>query len=153
MCGNIKITYATMRELESWMRLIDIVSWNFPGLSTQEEIDGYRKTVEKNINRKSAICALDGSTVVSFLLFSTKNNMLCHMAVHPDYRRKGIASSMVELMLSSLDRKKDIVVLTFRENDEKGAAPRALYKRFGFEEGELCYDMNYPEQKFVLRAK
>lgn len=153
MFENIKITYATMCELESWMGLIDILHWNFPGLSTQEEIDGYRKTVEKNISRKSAICALDGSTVVSFLLFSTKYNMLCHMAVHPDYRRKGIASDMVELMLNNLDRSKDIVVLTFREDDEKGAAPRAFYKSLGFEEGELCFDMNYPEQKFVLRAK
>jgi len=51
---------------------------------------------------------------------------------------------MVELMLSNLDRNKDIVVLIFRENDEKGVAPRALYKSLGFEEGELCFDMNYP---------
>lgn len=135
------------------MKLIDVVRWNFPGLNTQGELENYKKTVEKNIRRKSAICALDNGKVVGFLLFSTKYNMLCHMAVHPDYREKGLASQMMNLMLNNLDRTKDIVVLTFRENDEKGVAPRALYKRFGFEPGELCYDMDYPEQKFILHAK
>lgn len=39
---------------------------------------------------------------------------------------------------------------TFRENDEKGAAPRALYKKFGFEEGEFLEEFGYPNQKLVL---
>lgn len=150
---NICIGYATMSNLESWMQLIEVTRWNFPGLSSQEEIEGYKKTVEKNIRRQSAICALDKDKVVGFLLYSTKYNKLCHMAVHPDYRRQKIASRMIELMLNNLDRNKDIIVLTFREDDEKGIAPRALYKSFGFEAGELRYDMNYPEQEFILHAK
>lgn len=150
---GIIVDYATLENLESWMELIDVVRWNFPGLGSQEEVDAYRKTVVKNMNRQSAICAMDENKVVGFLLFSTKYNMLCHMAVHPDYRRKKIASRMIELMLQNLDRSKDIIVTTFREDDEKGSAPRSLYKSFGFEESELCYDMNYPEQKFILRAK
>ena len=152
MKNEINVGYAVMDNLKSWMALIDLVRWNFPGLGTQEEIDAYKKTVEKNIARKSAICALAKDKVVGFLLFSTKYNMLSHMAVHPEYRRKKIASRMIKLMLNDLDRSQDIIVLTFREDDEKGAAPRALYKSFGFEAGELCYDMNYPEQKFILRA-
>ncbi len=153
MNKNVEICYATMGDLDSWMNLIDIVSWNFPGLGTQEEVYRYRDTVIKNINRKSAICAKDGNIVVGFLLFSTKYNMLCHMAVHPEYRRMKIAFSMIELMLKNLDRNSDIVVTTFREDDEKGVAPRALYKRVGFEEAELCFDQDYPEQKFIMSAK
>jgi hypothetical protein len=42
-------------------------------------------------------------------------------------------------------------VITFREGDEKGIAPRALYKKLGFEEAEFCNEFNYPEQKFILR--
>lgn len=145
--------YAVIENLESWMQLIDLVRWSFPGLGTQEELDAYKKTVEKNIKRKSAVCVLHDNVVVGFLLFSAKYNMLCHMGVHPEYRRKKIASKMIEFMLENLDRSKDIFVTTFRKNDNKGIAPRALYKSFGFEEGELCYDMNYPEQKFILRAK
>lgn len=144
---------ATLENLESWMELVSLLRSNFPGLETQQELDGYRKTVEKNINRKSAVCVLDGGIVVGFLLFSTKENMLCHMGVHPRYRRGKIASKMIEIMLENLDRSRDITVITFREGDDKGTAARALYKSFGFEEGELCFDMNYPEQKFILRAR
>lgn len=147
-----KITYAKPEQLDSWMQLIEVVRSNFPGLSSEQELADYRNTVIKNIERGSAICALEGETVVGFLLFSKKYNMLCHMAVHPDYRRRGIASGLIEEMLKNLDRSRDITVMTFREEDEKGTAPRALYRSFGFEPGELCYDMDYPEQMFVLRA-
>jgi len=46
-----------------------------------------------------------------------------------------------------------MLVYTFRENDEKGIAPRALYKKFGFVEGELNMELNYPHQKFILHRK
>jgi hypothetical protein len=39
---------------------------------------------------------------------------------------------------------------TFRENDDKGIAPRALYSKFGFQEGELTEEIVYPNQVFVL---
>lgn len=46
----------------------------------------------------------------------------------------------------------DISVSTFREDDEKGIAPRALYKKFGFKEDELIEEFGYPNQRFVLRS-
>lgn len=73
------------------------------------------------------------------------------MAVHPDHRRNGIASDMIEKMLSVLSPNKDVWVITFRDDDEKGKAPRTLYKSLGFTEGELLMEHNYPHQKFILR--
>ena len=43
-----------------------------------------------------------------------------------------------------------ITVSTFRENDDKGKAPRALYRKFGFQEGELTEEFGHPTQVFVL---
>jgi Mn-containing catalase len=57
------------------------------------------------------------------------------------------------MMLENLDRDKDIIVDTFREQDSKGKAARALYKKFGFVEGELTMNFNYPNQRFVLKKK
>lgn len=149
---DIQIGFATMRNLASWMSLVEIVRNNFPGLETQELIDGYRDTVIKNIERQSAICALRGNIVVGILLFSEKHNMLSCMAVHPEYRRRGIARRMIELMLTKLDQTRDITVTTFREGDLKGNAPRALYRSLGFEPSELCIEQGYPSQVFVLRS-
>jgi ribosomal protein S18 acetylase RimI-like enzyme len=78
--------------------------------------------------------------------------MICCLAVSPEQRRKGIASKLLEKALDELDRNRDITVSTFRENDEKGAAPRALYRKYGFREGELTEEFNYPNQVFVLKG-
>lgn len=148
-----KIKYATINELNSWMELVRLVSWNFPGLETEELLDEYNNTVIKNINRKSAICAVWENKVIGILLFSTKYNMLCCMAVHPEYRKKGIAKLMITEMMSKLDKNRDIIVDTFREEDSKGIAPRALYISLGFKPTELNEINGYPNQRFVLGAE
>lgn len=150
---RIDVRLARTGDIDSWMELIGKVRHIFPGFETDEQIADYRKTVRKKISDSHAICAMDGDRVCGFILFSVKDNMLCHMAVDPDYRRMGIASRMVEMMIANLDRTRDISVITFREDDEKGKAPRALYKSFGFEEGELCFKYGYPEQRLILRAE
>jgi Acetyltransferases len=142
-----------MEDIDSWMGLVYIVKDNFPGLDTEEEIDGYRRTLIKNINRKTALCVKHGDEVVGVLLFSSHSGCLSCMAVHPGHRRKGIASAMMEKMLSLLPDGTDIWVTTFREGDEKGIAARALYKRYGFQEDELVTEFNYPNQRFVLHRK
>lgn len=160
MCGahgnskrDIKTGFASMDNLISWMNLVEIVRDGFPGLETEEKLAGYKETVIKNIERRSAICALRGNMVVGILLFSVKHNMLACMAVYPDYRRRGIAKDMIGLMLNELDRSREIVVTTFREEDPKGTAPRALYRSLGFRPGELCIEQGYPSQIFVLDEK
>jgi hypothetical protein len=57
---------------------------------------------------------------------------------------------MIEKMLTLLPRDVDICVTTFRAGDEKGAAPRLLYRKFGFTEGELLEEFSYPVQRFIL---
>lgn len=151
---DITVGFAELKNVPSWMNLVDLVRWNFPGLETEEKIEAYQNTVIKNIERKSAICALDGRMAVGILLFSPKYNMLCCMAVHPEYRRQKIGTRMVNLMLENLDRERDITVETFRQGDEKGLAPRAFYQSLGFEEGELCcFEEGYPVQKFILKGR
>ena len=79
--------------------------------------------------------------------------MICCLAVAPEYRRKGIASLLLQKALAELDSSRDITVTTFRDNDEKGIAPRALYKKFGFVEEKLMIENDYPVQRFILRGR
>ena len=76
--------------------------------------------------------------------------MICCLGVSPQHRKCGIATKLLEKALSELNRKEDITVSTFCENDEKGIAPRALYKKFGFVEGEYIEEFGYPNQRFIL---
>ena len=146
----MEVAFGEVSYIDSWMTLVRKVSWNFPGLETEEGIIDHRNTVLKFISKNQAICVRENNRVIGVLLFSRYHNMICCLAVDPDFRRQGIASMLLEKALQELDRNRDITVSTFREDDEKGRAPRALYKKFGFKEGELTVEFGYPNQVFVL---
>lgn len=148
----MEVEYGALRDIESWMELVHRVRWNFPGLETEAALEDHRKTVLRFIGEHRALCVKDRDKVIGVLLLSKKHNMICCLAVAPEHRRNGIASALLGKVLLQLDRSEDITVTTFRENDEKGVAPRGLYKRFGFTEGKLLVEYNYPLQEFVLRG-
>lgn len=141
------------RDIDSWMELVTLVRWNFPGLETPELMEGHRQTVLWFMERGEALCVKDGQRVVGVMLFSRKHNMICCLAVAPECRRKGIGAALLAEALERLDRTGNITVTTFRANDEKGTAPRALYRKFGFKEGEMTVENDYPVQEFVLRPE
>lgn len=147
------LSFPEMNDIDSWIKMIDIVRDNFPGLDTAEKMDSYRQTVVKNIKRKTALCVKYEGDIVGVMIFSYNSKCLSCMAVHPNHRRKGIASAMIERMLSLFPNNTDITVTTFRADDIKGIAPRPLYKKYGFEEEELVTEFDYPHQKFILHIK
>ena len=147
---KMETSFGDISYIDSWMKLVRKVSWNFPGLETEEGLDEHKQTVLKFMNKKQALCVRNNETIVGVLLFSRNRNMICCLAVDPDHRMQGLASILLKKALDELDRSKKITVSTFRENDDKGIAPRALYRKFGFQEGELTEEFGYPNQVFVL---
>lgn len=148
----MQVIYGSHEDISSWMGLVERISSNFPGLETQELLNEHKATVLKFMKKRQAICVKADGNIIGVLLFSRGRNMICCLGVSPKHRRCGIASALLGEALSELDRTKDIFVSTFRESDEKGIAPRALYKKFGFVEDELTEEFGYPNQKFILYA-
>lgn len=144
------VLFGIPSDIEQWMKLVKRVSWNFPGLETEENIEEHSQTVLEFMSKKQALCIKCNHKIVGVLLFSRSHNMICCLAVSPEYRCHGIGSALLTKALSELDRSKSICVSTFRENDKKGIAPRKLYKKFGFKEAELIKEFGYPNQKFIL---
>ena len=122
----------------------------FPGLETQEKLNEHRATVLKFMGKRQAICVKEENEIAGVMLFSRGHNMICYLAVSPEYRRRGVASILMDEVLTNLDRTKEISVSTFRADDEKGTAPRALYEKYGFVADELIEEFDYPNQKYVL---
>ena len=58
--------------IDSWMQLVRKVSWNFPGLETEECIYEHEQTVLKFMNKKQALCVKSRGTIIGVLLFSHK---------------------------------------------------------------------------------
>lgn len=146
----MQLFYGAPEDIENWMRLITRVRWDFPGLETQEKLDEHKATVLRFMGKRQAICVKEENEIAGVMLFSRGHNMICHLAVSPDYRRRGVASMLMDEALRNLDRAKEISVSTFRADDEKGPAPRALYEKYGFVEDALIEEMDYPNQKYIL---
>lgn len=146
----MQLFYGVPEDIEEWMRLVTRVSWNFPGLETQEKLDDHRATVLKFMGKQQAICVKENNNLIGVMLFSRGHNMICCLAVSPEHRRCGAASLLMDEALSKLDRSKEISVSTFRADDEKGPAPRALYEKYGFVEDALIDENDYPCQKYIL---
>ena len=149
----MEVLYGTASDIDAWMKVVERVAPQFPGLETKESREEHKATVLRFMEKQQAICVKKNGEIVGVMLFSHGHNMICCLAVLPEYRRCGIASALLETALAELDKSREITVSTFREGDEKGLAPRALYKKFGFEEGELTIEFDYPNQKFILPSK
>lgn len=145
-----EVEYGIPQDIGAWMSLVEEVSWNFPGLETRQKLDEHKATVLKFMSKQQAICVQEDGRIVGVMLFSRRHNMICCLAVAPGYRRRGVASMLMEEALRNLDRTREISVSTFRADDDKGAAPRALYRKYGFIEDALVEEMDYPNQRFVL---
>lgn len=146
----MKIELGRACDIDDWMRLVNQVKENFPGLETEEALEEHKNTVLEFMREESAICAKSENRIVGTLLFSAKQNMLCFLAVDAAYRRQHVAKKMVSHMLTLMDPQKDVVVTTYREGAPEGAAARAFYKRLGFAEGQLTEEFGSPVQQFVL---
>lgn len=143
--------FGSEEDIDIWMDLVAEVRYEFPGLETEEALADHRKTVLKFMSKKQAICFKDKDKITGVILISRGKNMICFLATDPGYRRTGVASALMDKALSELDHTRDITVTTFREEDPKGTAPRALYRKYGFTEGELVEEFGYPNQVFTLR--
>lgn len=146
----MRLLYAAPEDIDAWMGLVERVRWNFPGLETEEGMADYRSTVLRFMKKRQGICVKEDGEIKGVMLFSRGHNMICCLAVSPDFRRRGAASALMDEALKQLDRTREITVSTFRAEDEKGLAPRALYEKYGFVPEALIMEMGYPNQKYVL---
>ena len=92
----MKLCYGTPEEIEKWMELVHRVRWNCPGLETQEALNEHRATVLKFMGKRQAIFVKEEEEMAGVLLFSRGQNQICCLAVAPEYRRRGVASLLLE---------------------------------------------------------
>ena len=148
--NDVRVEWGAIEDIDSWMELVRKLRNAFPGLETEESLKEHEATVRKFIGKRQAICVKEENEIKAVLLFSRNRNMICCLGVDPDFRKKGLATALLQQALDELDRTKDITVSTVREGDPRATAPRALYKKFGFVEGELTIEFDYPNQVLVL---
>ena len=110
----MQLFYGVPEDIEKWMNLVTQVRWNFPGLETPEALEAHQDTVLRFMGARQAICVKEEKEIVGVMLYSRKHNKICCLAVAPEYRRRGVASMLMDKALVDLDKTKEISVSTFR---------------------------------------
>ncbi|AJD27964.1 GNAT family N-acetyltransferase [Clostridium botulinum] len=146
MRNKIIADFAEEIDIDIWMNLVEIVKEDFPGLI----VENYRKILKENIQQRTALIVKDETKAIGVLIFSYENKEIAFLAVHPQYRKKGIATGLFNKMYNQFPKGTEITVTIYRENDTKGKAARTLYKRLGFIEDELIMEFGYPCQRFIF---
>jgi ribosomal protein S18 acetylase RimI-like enzyme len=141
----MEIKFAQDKDIGSWMELVERVKDSFPGIDLEE----YRKGLSLRISGRGALAAVESGRVIGALLFSGEAKELEFLAVHPDFRKKGIAASLIRYLFSLLPKGSRFSVITYRENDPQGKAARELYRSIGFIPDRLLTVFDYPCQKLI----
>ena len=145
----MSIDFAERSDIESWMELLEKVKGNFPGLNKRD----YKNNLELSISKGQALVAKEDDLVIGALIFLKENHELAFLAVHPEFRRNGIAKMLIEKMISLFPLGTEICVTTYRKGDKLGIAARELYENMGFKGGELVTVFDYPCQRMVLTVE
>ncbi len=143
------IDFAKQQDINSWMDLLHMVKDNFPGLDMNE----YRIALLDCIQNKQALIAKIEDVIVGALTFSKSAGELSFLAVHPLYRKKGIAKALITELVSQFPKGTRLSVITYRQGDEQGVAARKLYQSMGFQCGEHLTVFNYPCQELYYITK
>jgi ribosomal-protein-alanine N-acetyltransferase len=99
--------------------------------------------------------ALEGDTVVGYIGSQTAGGEtdMMNVAVHPDYRRRGIAQILIEMLIPELQRRcSTSLSLEVRASNEPA---RLLYEKLGFVEvgRRKNYYRNPKEDALILRKE
>lgn len=101
-------------------------------------LDDSREGVKKYLNRNPDTCfvAQEDGKIVGVIMAGNdgRRGYIHHTAVHPSYRRQGIAESLVESTLSALKKEgiHKVALVAFRKNEDGNA----FWEKQGFTERE-----------------
>lgn len=163
------IRFATTADVDAWMALVSLVIDGYPCLDQDDYTANlYRYIADQKalILRNEAALVQSGQTVagelhaakesgrhdmaIGAMGFSPGTGNIDFLAVHPQYRRRGIAKLFLAKLADELPAGKEITLTTYRAGDKADTGHREAYCRLGFAARELLVEYGYPVQRFVL---
>lgn len=141
------IRYVTKDDESQILSMMELVKDDFAGYNEKE----FLEAVCNAINNDEAVMEEKDGVIVGLLMCSKKEKELSFLAVHPEYRKNGVAKRLIEKMTEWFTVGDIISVVTFQEGDPKGIPARACYHSCGFIDDEKLTVFDYPCQKMILK--
>ena len=129
---NIIIRYATKDDLENIINIENLSSkrWTFKSFSDELEIDF-----------SYFLIAVENNTILGFIVawYTIEQIEINNIATLPNYRKKGIATALINKIISETsDKKPKSIILEVRE---KNKIAKQFYNNLGF--NKIGYRKNY----------
>lgn len=141
-----RIAYAESADIPVWMKLVPLVIDGFPCLNEKDCLEKLRESIAN----KRALILKDGDTAAGVMAFHERAGSIDFLAVHPQYRGRGIARALCQRLLERPLCPSVISVTTFRQGDKADTGYRRALKALGFAEAEPLVEFGYPTQRFLL---
>lgn len=141
-----EITYAAPADIAGWRRFLPLVIDGFPRLEERSHLE----QVRQYIRRQQALIVRDGDAIIGAAAFSSQAGSVDFLAVHPQYRRYGVARALLDFMAREPLAGREISITTFRQGDRADTGQREAYRRLGFAGSELLTAFGYPVQRLIL---
>ncbi|MDD3269029.1 MAG: GNAT family N-acetyltransferase [Syntrophomonadaceae bacterium] len=133
-------------DIPLWMDLVHLAIDGFPHL----EEDAHLTVLKRYITKQGALLMTEGGISIGSMMINYETGSIDFLAVHPLYRKQGIARDLLNVALTELLKNKEISITTFREGDKADTGYRKALKELGFAEAELLTEFGYPTQRMVL---
>ena len=115
------IRYVTKNDEGQILSMMELVKDDFAGYKEKE----FLEAVYSAISNDEAIMEEKDGRIAGMLMCSRGEKELSFLAVHPEYRKKGVAKRLIEKMTEWFTVGNIISVVTFQEGDPKGIPARA----------------------------
>lgn len=131
----MNIEVASKDIIPEWIGLAREIESIFQGSMADNEV--FNKFMLRKIEKKEAFIIRNkkqSNELMGLITISHNYNRISWFAVFEKYRKMGVGSKLLEYALNELDAKKEVTVITFREDYKEGIPARRTYQKFGFED-------------------
>jgi len=136
----MQVETAHLNDMPCWLTLAKEVEFLFGPMTDRPE---FHQALQKNIHRKTALCIREkngppGNQLMGGLLFSSQPSQytIGWLSVAEKWRRHGVASRLINLVLNLVTPPAEIVVTTFGADVPAGEPARRFYEQMGFQPAE-----------------
>ncbi len=140
------IHIAKEADITLWMDLVRLAIDGFPYLKEDEHL----VSLKCHIANKGALLMTENGISIGAMMINYETGSIDFLAVHPLYKKQGIARDLLDVALCELLENKEISTTTYREGDKADTGYRKTLKDLGFAEAELLTEFGYPTQKMIL---
>lgn len=143
------IVFAAAEDIPDWLELARLAIDGYPCLVEDEFLANLRRS----INERRALILRNGNILIGATAFSYETGGIEFLAVHPQYRNRGVIKLFLDVLMDNLLSGRIISITTYREGDNADTGYREEFKSLGFTERELLIEFGYPTQRFELSPK